>query len=316
MQERNSDSDVVEEIENEGGEVDSREAQQFGLATIVPRVGDFVDRFTGPGLVPGLRPSIDPGSGEGRGAKSAVIFLHGLGPKIQQRLCKELAGNIIGLENNLIRCPVGAARATGVLPPTMLPFFNVATAGRAVRSWFNFWLMPAVSVLSPNGGESKEHLEESLALIEDQIDEVRSQGIPYENIILSGMSQGGVMTLYYALHGKRKLGALVPIVTWLPLLQKEPPSLLPNPINKHTPILHLNGLQDLIVPVIPAGRRTEEAMSAVFPNYEFVATLGTHVSTFGPHTRPRIRRFLQENMPQLQFTGGFSDLITGGFSDF
>ena len=41
-----------------------------------------------------------------------------------------------------------------------------------VRSWSNFWKMPAQSVLSPDGGESKEHLEESLALIEEQIDEV------------------------------------------------------------------------------------------------------------------------------------------------
>jgi len=299
------------------GLVHSRQKRQFGfdlIGGIASRAGDVVDNVGGSDTFGFLGSDIDDGSrifggSQGRSAKSAVVFLHGLGPKIQEPLCKALAGGLIGLENNLIRCPLAPAQATGVLPPTMLPFFSAATGGQVVRSWFNFWKMPAQSVLSPDGGESKEQLEESLALIESQIDEVHSQGVPYENIVLSGMSQGGVMTLYYALHGKRKLGALVPIVTWLPLLKKEPPSQLQSPpVNRDTPILHLNGLMDLIVPLI-AGSRTSEAMSPVFPNYVQENTIGTHVSTFGPHSRPRIKRFLQQSMPQLQFESGLSSLL-------
>ena len=117
------------------------------------------------------------------------------------------------------------------------------------------------------------------------------------------------MTLYYALHGKRKLGALIPIVTWLPLLKKEPPSKLPEPpVNQYTPILHLNGLMDPIVPIL-AGEKTSEAMSPVFPNYVQENIVGTHTTTFGPHSRPKIKRFLQKWMPQLEFKSGLSSLL-------
>ena len=43
----------------------------------------------------------------------------------------------------------------------------------------------------------------------------------------------------------------MPIVTWVPLLKQEPPSDLPTPVNMDTPILHLNGAQDPIVPLLP-----------------------------------------------------------------
>ena len=60
-----------------------------------------------------------------------------------------------------------------------------------VTSWFNFWLMPGASVLSPVARESKEDLEEALATIEEVIEELMEEGIPSENIVLSGASQLG-----------------------------------------------------------------------------------------------------------------------------
>ena len=50
--------------------------------------------------------------------------------------------------------------------------------------------MPGASVLSPLAGESKEDLEEALATIEGVIEELVEEGIPSENIVLSGASQG------------------------------------------------------------------------------------------------------------------------------
>ena len=78
-------------------------------------------------------------------------------------------------------------------------------------------------------GESKEDLEEALATIEGVIEELVEEGIPSENIVLSGASQGGVLTVYTALHSKHKLGGFMPIVTWFPLLKVEPPSSLATP---------------------------------------------------------------------------------------
>ena len=118
------------------------------------------------------------------------------------------------------------------------------------------------------------------------------------------MSQGGAMTLYYAVNGRRKLGALVPLVGWLPLAKKEQPSQLTTPpVNWDTPILHLNGLQDSIVPLI-CGQKTLEAMNPVFSNYTLKNIPGKHSAPYNPFAiqfKQHIKGFLQENMPQLKF---------------
>ena len=60
----------------------------------------------------------------------------------------------------------------------------------------------------------------------------------------------------------------MPIVTWFPLLKVEPPSSLATPVDVNTPILHLNGLSDPIVPLIPAGSKSKVVMEEIFSNYE------------------------------------------------
>merc|ERR550517_919393 len=113
------------------------------------------------------------------------------------------------------------------------------------------------------------------------------------------------MTLYYAVNGRRKLGALVPLVGWLPRAKKEQPSQLATPpVNWDTPILHLNGLQDSMVPLI-CGQKTLEAMNPVFSNYtlnNFPGTRGAPlIPPFAIQFKRHIKGFLQENMPQLKF---------------
>ena len=191
---------------------------------------------------------------------------------------------------NVVRCPSGPTKSTVVFPPTIIP-----GAGAFIASWFNFWMMPGVSVLSPVAGESKSDLEESLATIEGVIEELMDEGIPSENIVLLGASQGGALTVYTALHCKHKLGGFMPLVTWVPLLKTEPPSDLPTPVNVDTPILHLNGAFDSIVPIIPAGLRSAAAMEKVFPNYEFKTRIGNHFTTVGPLSILTVRRWLKKN---------------------
>ena len=231
------------------------------------------------------------------GEKTAIIFLHGLGVRATTA-CKWLVHPALGLSSsmNVVRCPSGPTKSTWVFPPTMIP-----GAGAFIASWFDFWMMPENSVLSPKPGESKSDLEEALATIEGIIEELMYEGIPSENIVVSGASQGGVLTIYTALHSKYKLGGFLPMVTWVPMLQVEPPSSLPTPVNKHTPILHLNGLMDPIVPVIPAGVMSEDAMKEVFTNYELKNRAGTHGTTMGPQNIPTIRRWLKRNT-NIQFT--------------
>ena len=237
------------------------------------------------------------GGGENRrqaredGEKTAIIFLHGLAVRATTA-CKWLTGPALGLSPsmNVVRCPSGPTKSTAIFPPTMIP-----GAGAFIASWFNFWLMPGLSVLSPVAGESKTDLDEALATIEGIIEELMDEGIPSENIVLSGASQGGVLTVYTALHSKHKLGGFMPIVTWVPLLKQEPPSDLPTPVNVDTPILHLNGAQDPIVPIVPAGLKSKAALEKVFTNYEFKSRTGTHTTSINPSNILRVRRWLKKN---------------------
>jgi len=240
---------------------------------------------------------------------AGIIFLHGLGVSMgPEQLCSTfLKSRLMGLglsDNTLVRCPAASRKPVGVIPVTFVPGLQFA------RSWFNFNLMPAMSVFSPIPGESKEGLEEALRIVEEEIEDLMSRGVPSKNIVVGGLSQGGVLTLYTAMHTKYELGGFLPIVTWLPRLQQEPPSSLPLPVNHNTPILHMNGMMDLIVPVIPAGKVTEREMKKVFTQYEFKAIPGTtHASTApNPITMPILKSWLKKHT-KLKFKSS----IFGGF---
>merc|ERR1712212_776225 len=158
-----------------------------------------------------------------------------------------------------------------LLPDDLLP-----------RSWFNFWRMPGISVLKFKASESKADLEEALTWVENEIEYMISQGIPQRNIVVAGASQGGALTLYTALHTKYKIGGFIGIVTWAPLLKSEPPSsVTPTPVNKYTPIFHMNGKLDPIVPLV-CGWATKKAFKKVFPNYKLKTVVGTHLTSVNP----------------------------------
>merc|ERR1712233_18893 len=235
----------------------------FLLFVIVQNKGQFSGFFGGDGNRQQAREN---------GERTALIFLHGLAVR-GTTACEWLLGPGLGLSPSMneVRCPSGPTKSTAIFPPTMIP-----GAGPFVTSWFNFWLMPGASVLSPIAGESKSDLEEALVTIEGVIEELMDEGIPSENIVLSGASQGGVLTIYTALHSKHKLGGFMPIVTWFPLLKVEPPSELPTPL-------------------IPAGSRSKAAMEEVFSNYEMKNRIGTHTTTMGPQNILTVRRWLRKN---------------------
>ena len=127
---------------------------------------------------------------------------------------------------------------------------------------------------------------------------MKQEGIPSENIVLAGASQGGAIALYTAMHTQYKLGGFIPIITWLPRLQYEDR----NPINKDTPIFHVNGNQDIIVPEV-CGQATATAMKPVFTKYEQKNVLGTHLTTLGmPSNYPKIYCWLKNNVSGMAFS--------------
>ena len=146
-------------------------------------------------------------------------------------------------------------------------------------SWFDFLLYPAMSCVSPIAGESKIDLEQSLDAVESTIEEMMASDIPSEKIVVFGFSQGGALTLYTAIHTKYKLGGFLPIVAWLPLRKVEPISELEeDPINIDTPILHITGTQDNLVPNDPCGIETSNDMQQVFKNYHLKPIVGGHLT--------------------------------------
>ena len=138
--------------------------------------------------------------------------------------------------------------------------------------------------------------------VEEEIKKMIHEGIPSENIVLVGVSQGGALTLYTALHTQYKLGGFIAIITWLPLLKLEPPYSLPTPVNKDTPILHMNGNQDVLVPPA-AGRASATAMQRVFTNYQQKNVNGNHLSiAINPLYNPTVYCWLKKNVPNMAFS--------------
>merc|ERR1711881_810480 len=199
------------------------------------------------------------------------------------------------MSRNKVVSPMAPLEPVGVLPITFVPGLSF------VRSWFNFWMMPGKAVISPTAAESKEGLERAMKWVEEEIKKMIDEGIPSENILLTGFSQGGALTLYTALHTKYKIGGFLPMVAWQPLLRPEPPSKQPVPVNKDTPIFHMNGKQDLIVPKV-CGSKTSAAFKQVFTRYEQRNVVGTHVTNINAVSIPQIYCWLKNNVRGMAFS--------------
>ena len=100
--------------------------------------------------------------------KSGLIFLHGLGGRTELKdLLKYISGPALGLSmsKNKIVTPKAPSTSVAIFPPSFIP------GGLAkIRSWFNFWLIPAASVVSPVAGESKNGLKVAMKWVEEEIE--------------------------------------------------------------------------------------------------------------------------------------------------
>ncbi len=80
-------------------------------------------------------------------------------------------------------------------------------------------------------------------LIKQLIEEEHAKGIPYENILLAGFSQGGALALYTGLTFEHKLAGIVGLSCYLFRFDENY-----SPENKTTPVFLAHGSQDPIVP--------------------------------------------------------------------
>ena len=95
--------------------------------------------------------------------ESGLIFLHGLGVSLTA-ICETISGPALGLSvrKNKISCPEAPIQHNDMVT-------KIFPGMTGVRSWFNFWNLPGISVIYSNPSESKEDLEEALVWVEEEI---------------------------------------------------------------------------------------------------------------------------------------------------
>lgn len=171
------------------------------------------------------------------GARSAVIWLHGLGadghdfePLFEQwGLADALGARII-----LPHAPVQAVTLNG---------------GMQMRAWYDLY------DLGLDAEEDAAGIERARGALMRVVEREQQRGIGSENILLAGFSQGGALALHTALRYAPPLAGVLALSAYLPLRR-----CLAN--EKRADAQHLNirmdhGLQDPVVPYAAAQQSVE-----------------------------------------------------------
>ncbi len=172
----------------------------------------------------------------------SVIWLHGLGAD--------------GHDFEPVVPVLGLARQNGVrfiFPNAPVQPITV-NGGMRMPAWYD------VKVMDLKLREDFDGIQESAELIRAYIEAEITRGIPAENIILAGFSQGGAMALHVGLRFESKLAGILAISTYLPLEQ----SLVEeaSEANRETAILMCHGNADPVIP-ITHGRHSAEHLQSL-----------------------------------------------------
>jgi phospholipase/carboxylesterase len=126
-------------------------------------------------------------------------------------------------------------------------------SGMTMRAWFD------ILELAPNLRVDIDGLYASCRVIEQLIEAEIAQGIPTEQILLAGFSQGGAVALQTGLSYSRRLAGIVGLSTFLPTLERlESERSL---ANRDTPIFIGHGILDSIV-AVEYGKATSDQLQA------------------------------------------------------
>lgn len=184
-------------------------------------------------------------------ATHALIFLHGLGD----------SGNGWSfLGQQLQSMDPKAFQSTIFLFPTA-PIVNItANGGYPMNAWFDIMEWDPQMKQFDNEG----YLKTLNGVVKQYIKQVMDEGIPPENIILGGFSQGAAITLGSAINLEWKLGGFISLSGFIScnkdiFKNKEADRL----VNNDTPIFHGHGELDPIV-ALSLGKRSVDWMVDVY----------------------------------------------------
>jgi phospholipase/carboxylesterase len=178
----------------------------------------------------------------GANPQHAVIWLHGLGADGHDfaPIVPEL-----GLQN--------APAIRFIFPHAPIQPVTI-NGGMAMRSWYDIYVADLVR------HEDESGLRQSQIEVQNLIARENARGIPTENIVLAGFSQGCAMTLQTGLRLPERLADMLCLSGYLPLaaaVEKER-----HQANQNTPIFMAHGSMDPVVPLTraEASRQQLEAM--------------------------------------------------------
>ena len=121
--------------------------------------------------------------------------------------------------------------------------------GFAMRAWFDIYAMDVEFKFDEEG------VLKSVNLINELIEKEVASGIPYENIVLAGFSQGLSVALLTGVAHKHKLRGLMGLSGFLPDSQRVLEFIKNG--NKEVPILLAHGTQDAVVPFLLGQKNAE-----------------------------------------------------------
>jgi phospholipase/carboxylesterase len=164
-----------------------------------------------------------------RPARSCIIWLHGLGADGHDftPIVKDL-----NISNKV------AARF--IFPHADIRPITINN-GAMMRGWYDIKEMGNI-----NDSIDIEGIQTSINAISNIIDQQILLGIPSENIILVGFSQGGVVAINTLLQYPHKLSSGIALSCYMPAWQHF--KLLSHTENTNTPIMQAHGSFDPIVP--------------------------------------------------------------------
>ena len=160
--------------------------------------------------------------------KHAVIWLHGLGADGHdfEPIVPELVDRTWPpLRFVFPHAPVRPVTVNGGMP---------------MRAWYDIRGMEIAQRQDEAG------IRTSITQLEELIAREIERGVPSENIVLAGFSQGGAIVLAAGVRHAQKLGGIVALSTYLPMAEKTEAEA--SPANRAIPVFQAHGTADPIVP--------------------------------------------------------------------